>query len=148
MGPRKIQRAVRYWSNPSGKAAYRSPAHDRHGERRNCGCALQQVGEVRVLFIRNAVKLVAQAQSQSQIAPYFPGVLPVPIIFVLTKFLVIGGLADAAFVEELGVEVVPYKTVIGRYRILQRDRCIGYALQKGQAGIEVSIGRDRPAGEE
>jgi len=97
----------------------RSPCswtYDGKDHRKRCRVG-QQVRNVAVLFVRHSVQLVTQAQRQGKIAADFPSILTEPVIFVLTKKLVVGRLANLVLVEKLGRLVLNYESP-------QRERSI------------------------
>ena len=67
---------------------------------------LQQVREVSAGLIGDAIELVPQSQVHRQVCSYLPGILPIPIEFVLLEILVVRGLARAALVEKLVLDVL------------------------------------------
>ena len=90
----------------------RPRSDDRHSDRTRSGVT-QQIGEVRVFFVRNAIQLVASAKRQGKVAPYFPRILSEPVVFMLSEILIIRSLPGSPLVKEFSLKIVVHNPVIG-----------------------------------
>src|SRR5678809_868829 len=58
-----------------------------------------------MLLVRHAIELITQSKIQGEVAADLPTVLRVPVILMLAKVFVVGGLSRGGLVEEFGIVI-------------------------------------------